>query len=140
MLGEMMAQFEVFPLWVQWWLRWMQLVLIVLPVFFIRRREAQILLVAQVLNFVVGYGVVVWEGGHVTKLFGLGHVFWAVAFVLIGWRWAQGRIDLAGRPLYRAWLAIAMVTLAISLPLDAYDLVQYANGLRMPMSEYYAQP
>ena len=75
MFGDVMAQAEAFPQWLQWWLRWMQIMLILLPIFFIRYREAQILLWAQVMNFAVGAGVVLWEGGQVTKLFGLGHVF-----------------------------------------------------------------
>ncbi len=138
MVGDVMAQVEAFPQWLQWWLRWMQVMLILLPLLFIRYREAQYILIAQVLNFAVGTAVVIWEGGQVTKLFGLGHVFWGVAFVLILMRWRAGVIDFTGRPLYRAWLTAAMITLSISLPFDAYDLFQYANGLRMPMTEYYA--
>ncbi len=139
-MGDMMAQIEVFPVWLQWWLRWMQVVLILLPLVFIRYREAQLLIVAQVLNFIVGYAVFQWEGQQVTKLFGLGHVFWAVAYIVILLRWRRGAIDISGRPFYAAWLVVAMATLTVSLPLDAYDLYQYANGLRMPMSDYYARP
>ncbi len=138
MVGDIIGQIEAFPVWLQWWLRWMQVLLILVPFFFIRRREAQILLVAQVLNFGVGFLVLQWDGGYVTKLFGLGHVFWAIAYVWIAWRWRDGLIDWEGRPLYRAWIVAAMITLTISLPLDAYDLVQYANGMRTPMVEYYS--
>jgi len=45
MLSEMLTQIETFPLWLQLWLNWMQFILILMPVIFINRREAQIILV-----------------------------------------------------------------------------------------------
>ena len=134
---DMNAQIAQFPLWLQWWLTWMQTVLILLPFVFIKRREAQVLIVAQILNFAVGGWVYVVEGYQVTKLFGLGHVFWTVAYGYFLRRLWTGQADIQARPFYRAWLYTAMVTLTISLPVDAYDLAKYAGGMRAPMVEYY---
>lgn len=136
--NDLNAQIAQFPEWLQWWLRWMQMVLIVLPFFFIKRIEAQILLIAQVLNFAVGGLVLYFSDNMVTKLFGLGHVFWAVVFgYWLLWLW-RGQIDFNGRPWFRAWFFTALATLAISLPFDAYDLLIYAIGYREPVIAYYA--
>ncbi|PCJ24041.1 MAG: hypothetical protein COA96_10550 [SAR86 cluster bacterium] len=143
MLAEINEQIAQFPTWIQRWLVWMQFILIVCPVLFIKFREAQALVVAQVFNFAVGAVVVILQNYQVTKLFGLGHVFWAVAFVYILRRWLKGKIKLQGFDAYNlayvVWLPTAMLTLVVSLVFDGYDLVAYANGLRMPLIEYYNQ-
>jgi len=139
-ITTMNEQISQFPAWLQYWLTWMQTILIVLPFVFIKRREAQILIVAQVLNFAVGGIVYTAEGNQITKLFGLGHLFWAGAYIYFLYRlWAQ-KVDLQSRPYYRAWFYTATLTLTISLPLDAYDLTKYAGGMRQPMVEYYQTP
>ena len=139
-ITAMNEQIALFPLWLQYWLTWMQTILIVLPFIFIKRREAQVLIVAQVLNFIVGGIVYAAEGNQITKLFGLGHIFWAGAYAYFLFRlWTQ-TADLQSRPYYRAWVYTATITLTISLPLDAYDLAKYASGLRQPMVEYYQTP
>jgi hypothetical protein len=139
MFYEMNAQIAQFPQWLQWWLTWMQTLLILLPFFFIKRREAQVLITAQVLNFALGFYVYTAQGNMITKLFGLGHVFWAVAFVYFVHRIFTSKAETDRRPYFRAWLYTATVTLAISLVFDTYDLIQYIGGTRKPMVEYYAQ-
>lgn len=134
----MNAQIAQFPQWLQWWLTWMQTLLILLPFVFIKRREAQVLMAAQVLNFALGFYVYTAQGNMITKLFGLGHVFWAVAFVYFVHRIATGQAETHGRPYFRAWLYTATATLAISRVFDTYDLIQYIGGTREPMAEYYA--
>ncbi len=142
-MAELNEQIAQFPIWIQRWLLWMQTMLIVCPVLFFKFREAQAIIVAQILNFAVGAVVVVLQNYQVTKLFGLGHIFWAVAFVYILMRWKQGEVKLGGPGIYNLayslWLPVAMLTLAISLVFDSYDLAMYAGGLRMPMVEYYNQ-
>ncbi len=137
--NEMNAQIAQFPQWLQWWLTWMQTLLILLPVVFITRREAQVLVAAQVLNFSLGFYVYTAQGNMITKLFGLGHVFWAFAFAYFIHRIFTGKSETEGRPYFRAWLYTATVTLAISLVFDTYDFVQYMGGNREPMVEYYAK-
>ncbi len=136
---EMNAQIAQFPEWLQWWLTWMQTVLILLPCLFILRREAQVLLAAQVLNFAIGFYVYAAQGYVITKLFGLGHIFWAGAFVYFVHRISTGKAETDGRPYFRAWLYTATATLAISLVFDTYDIILYLGGTREPMVEYYAQ-
>ncbi|AWZ02103.1 hypothetical protein RHODOSMS8_02587 [Rhodobiaceae bacterium] len=139
MFNEMNAQIAQFPQWLQWWLTWMQTLLILLPFFFIKRREAQVLIAAQVLNFALGFYIYTAQGNMITKLFGLGHVFWAFAFAYFVYRIFTSKAETDGRPYFRAWLYTATVTLAISLVFDTYDLIQYIGGTREPMVEYYAQ-
>lgn len=137
--NDMNAQIAQFPTWLQYWLTWMQTMLILMPFVFIKRREAQTLIAAQVLNFALGFYVYAAQGYMITKLFGLGHIFWAVTFAYIIHRIATGKAETQGRPYFRAWLYAASVTLAISLMFDTYDLIQYAGGVREPMVEYYAR-
>ena len=139
MFNELNAQIAQFPQWLQWWLTWMQTLLILLPFFFIKRREAQVLIAAQVLNFALGFYIYTAQGNMITKLFGLGHVFWAFAFAYFVYRIFTSKAETDGRPYFRAWLYAATVTLAISLVFDTYDLIQYIGGTREPMVEYYAQ-
>ncbi|MEQ9520722.1 MAG: hypothetical protein RLN89_14930 [Parvibaculum sp.] len=134
---DLNAQIGQFPHWLQYWLTWMQTTLILVPFFFWKYHEARIWILAQLLNFLLGGMVYAAEGLQITKLFGLGHIFWAAAYVYILLRLLKRQIDLTGKPFYRAWLYIALATLTISLPLDAYDLAQYALGTRQPMVEYY---
>jgi hypothetical protein len=133
-MNEQIAQF---PIWLQHWLTWMQIVLIVLPFLFIKHREAQVLIAAQVLNFAVGGVVYAMEENQITKLFGLGHIFWAGAYGYFLYRIWTRKADIQSRPYFRAWLYTAIITLTISLPFDAYDLAKYAGGMRQPMVEYY---
>ncbi len=137
--NEMNAQIAQFPVWLQWWLTWMQTLLILLPFVFIKRREAQVLIVAQVLNFSVGFYIYTLQGNMITKLFGLGHIFWAVAFGYFLYRIYTGKAETDGRPYFRVWLYVATVTLATSLIFDVYDTIQYIGGTREPMVEYYAR-
>lgn len=139
MFNEMNAQIAQFPQWLQWWLTWMQTLLILLPFLFIKRREAQVLIAAQVLNFALGLYIYTAQGNLITKLFGLGHIFWAVAFAYFVHRIFTGKAETDGRPYFRTWLYAATATLAISLVFDTYDLIQYMTGTREPMVEYYAQ-
>lgn len=142
-MAELNEQIAQFPEWIQRWLVWMQFVLIVCPILFFKFREAQVIIIAQLFNFAVGAIVVILQNYQVTKLFGLGHVFWAVAFVYILQRWKKEDLQLHGFGLYakayRIWLPVATLTLAVSLVFDTYDLVMYATGMRMPMVEYYNQ-
>lgn len=142
-MAELNEQIAQFPMWIQRWLIWMQFILIICPILFIKFREARAIVIAQLLNFALGAIVVVLQDYQVTKLFGLGHIFWAVAFVYILQRWKKGNVQLSGigfyAMAYRVWLPVAMLTLAISLVFDSYDLVMYATGMRMPMIEYYNQ-
>lgn len=139
MAGEIFSQIELLPLPLRLWLNWMQFTLILAPLIFFKTREAQIILAMQLLNFSVGITIFLLQDGWITKLFGLGHVFWFVAYLWLGLRWFRNQISRNGQPFFRTWFYAAMLTLTISLPLDAYDLVLYFNGMTMPLVEYYAK-
>jgi hypothetical protein len=99
--------------------------------------------IALLLNFAAGAIVVILQDYQVTKLFGLGHVFWAFAFVCILQRWQKGNVQFSKVGLYamayKGWLPLAILTLTTTLVFDSYDLVMYATGMRMTMVEYYNQ-
>ena len=93
---------------------------------------------SKILNFAADAAVFVVQNGTLTKLFGLGHLFWAVAFIWLVMKWKKGKVNFTYRPFYRIWLAAAMVTLAISLPLDAHNVISYLNGTTAPLPNYYS--
>ncbi len=107
------------------WISWMQIVLFIGPVLFIRYKAARWLLLAQVLNTLVAYGVFVAEKNQVTKLFGLGHFLWILPMVLLA-------KDIRSKQFigYRIFAAIAVLTISISLVFDIRDVMQWLLGDR----------
>jgi hypothetical protein len=120
----------------------MQFILIVCPILFFSFEKHK-RVIAQLLNFAAGAIVVILQDYQATKLFGLGHVFWAFAFVCILKRWQKGNVQFSKVGLYamayKGWLPVAILTLTTTLVFDSYDLVMYATGMRMTMVEYYNQ-
>lgn len=112
------------------WLIWMQMLLIVAPLLFIKFTGARLMLLAQLLNFTVAYAVFVWEGDQVTKLFGVGHVFWLIPL----WYFLR---DIRAPHLtgiwgttYRGYALLAAITITISLLFDIRDTAQWIMGDR----------
>lgn len=107
------------------WLTWMQVVLFLLPLLFIKFVPVRYLLLAQLLNTLVAYMVFVAEGHQVTRLFGVGHFFWLVPL------WLLAR-DIRSRKfwLYRCYATIAVVTISISLIFDVRDTALWVMGER----------
>ena len=83
-------------------------------------------MLAQVLNFSLAYLVFEWEQQKVTKLFGIGHIFWVWPAVLF-------YLDIQkrhGSKPYLAFAGIALVTISISLVFDTRDTVLWMMGDR----------
>ncbi len=80
----MMEAGDFIPGHVKPWLYWLQLVLFLGPVLFLKYVPARYLFVAQIFNSITAYVVFVVEGNTVSKLFGVGHFFWLVPLWFLG--------------------------------------------------------
>ncbi len=121
-----MAAGDYLPEHIGPWLMWMQIVLFLLPILFLKYTAPRYLLLAQVLNTLAAYLVFVAEGHQVTKLFGIGHFFWLLPL----WMFARDiRINKYSL-IYRSFAAIAAITLVISLVFDIRDTAQWLAGDR----------
>lgn len=113
------------PAHVKPWMYWMQVLLFALPIFFVGHTSVQILILGQLLNGVVGYTVFVREGQKVSRLFGLGHIFWAPPM------WVLAKDVFSDEWIgFRAYAAAASVTIAISLVVDVRDWYLWLRGER----------
>lgn len=123
---SLMAQMgQYIPDHVAPWVTWMQIVLIGLPFLFIYYRAARMMILAQIINFVIATIVFMAEGNQVTRLFGLGHIAWVYPM----WLYTRDIRSEHWKP-YRAYAAIAAVTIAISLVMDARDTALWLSGDR----------
>jgi len=131
---EMMAAGDFLPQRLMPWIIWMQIVLFLCPVVSCAYAAARWMILAQVINAVIAYCVFVSEGNNVTRLFGLGHLVW----VFPGWMfWRDVRsTHWVG---YRAYAAVASVTILISLGFDVVDIGRWIAGERLSVLELPAE-
>ena len=122
---RMLGVGKFIPAHVKPWMYWMQLMLFVGPVLFVGFAGARYLLAAQALNAITGYIVFVKEGEKVSRLFGLGHVFWLAPL----WFFAQD-VRSDEWAVYRGYAALAALTIAISLVFDVRDVYLWLRGDR----------
>ena len=121
----MMAAGDFLPAHVKPWAMWMQIALMLGPILFVRYAAARWLLGAQVVNFLIAYGVFVAEGNEVTRLFGLGHVAWILPL------WLLARDTQTDKWLpYRIYAGVAALTICISLVFDVRDIYLWLEGDR----------
>ncbi|MCG8606113.1 hypothetical protein MJD09_14125, partial [bacterium] len=107
------------------WVIWMQFILFLAPLFFLKWAAARWLVVAQLVNIAVAYAVFVAQGDQVTRLFGLGHFAWIVPLWFLA---ADVRSD--NWIVYRLFAGAAAATILISLVLDTRDIALWLGGDR----------
>ena len=111
---------------VQWQL-WLALLItfnLVIPVFFINRLEAQIVLgtlfisvmLMTYLTSITGY----------TRLLGLGHIVW---FPLLYFLWLRLG-EIPGDDFFGIWIRVLMALNVASLMIDVVDVIRYIAGER----------
>lgn len=113
------------PPHVQPWVSWMQVCLFLAPLAFLRHTGPRALLLSQPLNALIAYLVFVYEGQQVTHLFGLGHLAWIAPALLL----ARDFPRVRSRP-YRAFIVLAVATIAVSLVFDVRGFALWARGDR----------
>ncbi len=112
------------PLQWQSWLMLLVAVNFLIPLFFINRLEAQIVL----LTFVAGTMLMTFltSISGFTRLLGLGHILW---IPLLYFLWSRLSENPANE-FFGIWIRVLMTLNALSLIIDAVDVVRYIAGER----------
>lgn len=122
--SDMVSQALGLPPYVLVWLAWLVAVTIIAPAFFVRHREARVVLYWQAANAV--FGVVLWSLVGLVRLLSLSHVlFWTPAVIYL----FRNRPARRQGP-FATWVHLALVSMGISLVLDVVELIRYASGAR----------
>ena len=112
------------PTPVRLWLLVLVMVNLVIPLFFLNRIEAQIVLAAFLASMMLMTGLTALSG--FSRLVGLGHIIWIPMLV---WLWI--RLDqIPGQDFFGIWVRLLMILDGISLVLDAVDVSRYIGGDR----------
>ncbi len=109
------------------WRLWMVLLValnLVVPLFFLDRLEAQLVLVAMVVSMFLMTGLTAVSG--FSRLLGLGHIAWIPLVVFLGTRLSE----IPASDFYGMWLRVLLVANSLSLVIDLVEVVRYAAGER----------
>ena len=109
---------------VRLWLMLLVTVNLVVPLFFLNRLEAQVV----VLTFLASAMLMTFltASSGFTRLLGLGHILW-IPLLLFLWT----RIDqIPADDLFGIWLRVLIMANAISLVIDTIDVTRYISGAR----------
>ncbi len=96
----------------------------VVPLFFLGRLEAQVVVAMFVASIVLMLALTANSG--FTRLLGLGHVFW---FPLLWFLWT--RLDeTPSDTFFGLWLRVLITLNVLSLAIDTTDVIRYIAGAR----------
>lgn len=111
---------------IQWqlWLALLVTANLVVPIFFIGRIEAQIVVGTILLSMMLMTYLTSLSG--FTRLLGLGHVFWLPLMYFLWNRLEQIPAD----DLFGIWARVLMALNAASLVIDGIDVIRYIAGER----------
>ncbi len=109
------------------WQLWLVLLLtvnLIVPFFYIDRVEAQVVLAVLVASFVLSTILTARVG--FTRLLGLGHILW---IPLLWFLWTR-LVQNPPHDLFGIWIRTLMTLNAMSLVIDAVDVIRYIVGDR----------
>ena len=109
------------------WRLWMVLLValnLVVPLFFLDRLEAQLVLVAMAVGMLLMTALTAISG--FSRLLGLGHIAWIPLVVFLGTRLSE----VPASDFYGMWLRVLLVANSLSLVIDLVEVVRYAAGDR----------
>jgi len=111
------------------WQAWMVLLVLmnlVLPLFFLGKPEATVVLVGILVSMFIMMTLFARLG--FVRLLGLGHIPWLLT---VPWLWLRLGQTMESGPFYY-WLLAVVVLDSISLVIDAVDVARYWMGERTP--------
>ncbi|MCZ6676082.1 MAG: hypothetical protein O7E52_02405 [Candidatus Poribacteria bacterium] len=117
------------PIPVRLWLMLLVVVNLVIPLFFLNRLEAQVVAVTFMIS--VTLMMVLTGLAGFTRLLGLGHVLWLPLLYFLWTRLGQHPAD----DFFGVWVRVLMALNAVSLVMDAVDVIRYVAGDRAEMVE-----
>ncbi len=112
------------PIHWQLWLLLLVVVNLIIPLFFLDRLEAQVVVGALLASMLLMTILTALSG--FTRLLGLGHVLW---FPLLYFLWTRLG-ELPGNDFFGIWVRALMTLNAVSLVLDTVDVTRYIAGDR----------
>ena len=112
------------PIYVRLWLMLLIFSNLVVPLFYLHRVEAQVVLGALLASVILMTGLTGLSG--FTRLLGLGHIFW---LPLLYFLWT--RLDqIPSDEVFGGWIRVLIGLNAISLVIDGVDVLRYIAGDR----------
>ncbi|MFQ6022786.1 MAG: hypothetical protein ACE5NW_08700 [Acidiferrobacterales bacterium] len=109
------------------WQLWLMLLVaanLVIPLFFLNRLEAQVVVVALVVSMILMTVLTAVSG--FSRLLGLGHIIWIPLLYFLWMRLDQVPTD----DFFGMWIRVLMTVNAVSLVIDAVDVGRYLAGDR----------
>ena len=97
---------------------------LVVPLFFLERLEAQVVVGTLVVSMILMTGLTAVAG--FTRLLGVGHILW---IPMLLWLWTR-LAEMPADDAFTIWVWALMILNGISLVLDAVDLGRYLMGDR----------
>ena len=126
MIGFSKAVLTVLP--VPWliWIGTLMLVNMVVPLFFLGEREAQVVLAATLLAAMIQ--MFIFKAKGFVRLLGIGHLPWLPVVV-----WLASRSgEIGTTTVFGQWILAVIVLDGLSLIIDAVDVGRYVAGERTP--------
>jgi hypothetical protein len=112
------------PVGVRLWLLVLMAANLLVPLVYLGRSEARIVLLTFLASFVLM--VVITGTSGFTRLLGLGHILWIPLLIFL-----VGRLgSIPAGDAYGVWVRSVIVLNLISLVLDAVDIARFARGDR----------
>jgi len=114
------------------WLAWVMLLMaanMVFPLFYLGTAEGKVVLAVFFFGALVQMAIFSAKG--FVRLLGVGHIGWVP---MLFWLWTRLGAAPAGS-LFRYWLLATMALVALSLLIDATDVIRYLRGERGPQLE-----
>ncbi len=112
------------PIYWQLWLMLLVTFNLIIPLFFLNRLEAQVVVGALVASMTLMTVLTAISG--FTRLLGLGHIFWIPLLYFLWMRLEQNPAD----DFFGLWLRVLMTLNAASLIIDVIDVGRYIAGDR----------
>lgn len=109
------------------WQAWLILLVtanLVMPLFYLNRFEAQVVLATIMASMILMIVLTALTG--FTRLLGLGHVLWIPLIYFLWLRLEQNPAD----DFFGIWIRVLMILNATSLVIDSVDVARYITGDR----------
>ncbi|MCH7744043.1 MAG: hypothetical protein IIB71_15430 [Proteobacteria bacterium] len=109
------------------WQAWLVLLVtanLVIPLFYLNRIEAQVVLATIMASMILMIVLTALTG--FTRLLGLGHVLWIPLIYFLWLRLEQNPAD----DFFGIWIRVLMILNATSLVIDSVDVARYITGDR----------
>ena len=112
------------PFFLQFWLMLLVIANLVVPLFFFNHLESQVVFVTMLVS--MSLMPILTSLFGFTRLLGLGHILWIPLLYFLWSRLGQ----IPANDFFGIWIRVLMVLNALSLAIDAIDVIRYIAGDR----------